>query len=160
MNLANRIMQIALRRTSYDGMRGCPPDFDPATQDVWRLVRPFTMTSPERVFALRQSVQYLFQHGIQGAVVECGVWKGGSMMAVARTLLESGVADRDLHLFDTFEGMSVPTREDVDFRGNVAADPAKEPTYVWPCNLHEVKRNLEATGYPVDHMFFIKGKVE
>lgn len=168
MPFAKRIVRGALRRMGYDltpidetvVVPEFPVDFDAATQDVCRLVRPFTMTSPERVFALRQSVQYLVQHGIQGDIVECGVWKGGSMMAVARTLKESGATDRNLHLFDTFEGMSAPTREDINFRGESAAKLAKKSVYVWPCNLDEVKRNLQTTGYPMERMFFIKGKVE
>ena len=57
-----------------------------------------------------------------GALVECGVWRGGSMMAVALTLLRLGVTDRDLYLFDTFEGMTEPGEEDVRRSGERAAD--------------------------------------
>ena len=173
MGLMKRIVRGALRRAGYDVTRigetkaelEFPLDFDAGIQDLCRVVRPFTMTSPERVFALRQSVQYLVEHGIQGDIVECGVWKGGSMMAVARTLLEFGVTDRNLHLFDTFEGMSPPTREDVSFRGESASDllsrSNKESSWVWAYSaLDEVKRNLQTTGYPTERTFFIKGKVE
>ena len=48
--------------------------------------------------------------GIEGDIVECGVWRGGSMMAAALTLLRLGDTDRDLYLFDTFAGMPEPTR--------------------------------------------------
>lgn len=168
MPFAKRIVRGALRRAGYDltpiddtvVVPEFPVDFDAPTRDVCRLVRPFTMTSPERLFALRQSVQYVVQRGILGDIVECGVWKGGSMMAVARTLQESGVSDRNLHLYDTFEGMSAPTREDLNFKGESAAELGKKSSYVWPCNLDEVKRNLQTTGYPMERMFFIKGKVE
>jgi O-methyltransferase len=80
------------------------------------------MTSPERLFALRQSVIYLVQHNIPGAFVECGVWRGGSMMAVALTLLEFGVTNRHLYLYDTFDGMSAPTERDRTFAGVSASD--------------------------------------
>ena len=63
-----------------------PPDFDDESIAMICRVQPYTMTSPERLFALRQSVQYLVRHNITGAMVECGVWRGGSMMAVALTL--------------------------------------------------------------------------
>ena len=46
-------------------------------------VAPFTMTTQERVAALCSAVTHVEQHGIRGAIVECGVWRGGSMMAVA-----------------------------------------------------------------------------
>ncbi len=77
--------------------RRLPPDFDPRVADVCRAVAPFTMTSPERVAALVEAVRYVTRHAIPGAFVECGVWRGGSMMAVAQTLLELGES-RDLHL--------------------------------------------------------------
>lgn len=142
-----------------------PPDFDDATQALCRLVRPFTMTSLERIFALRQAVLHVIHHKIPGSIVECGVWKGGSMMAVARTLRESGVTDRDLYLFDTFDGMPEPTTEDVTFWGHTAGDlmatSDKESSWVWAyAALDEVKRNLYSTGYPQARMSFVQGKVE
>lgn len=39
---------------------------------------------------------------LAGDIVECGVWRGGSMMAVARTLLALGRDDRILWMYDTF----------------------------------------------------------
>src|SRR4051812_49084664 len=82
-----------------------PPDFDPQTAATVAAVAQHTMTSPERVFALCEAVRYVVRNEIPGAVVECGVWRGGSMMAVARTLIETDAADRELYLFDTFQGM-------------------------------------------------------
>ncbi len=175
MQLAKRVVRRALRRAGYDltlvdetgAGPSFPPDFDPAARDLCRLVRPFTMTSPERIFALRQSVQYLVQHEVPGDIVECGVWKGGSMMAVALTLQQLGIRDRNLHLFDTFEGMSAPTHEDVSVRGESAADllsksaDEAESSWVWACSaLDEVMSNLQTTSYPADRLLFVKGKVE
>jgi O-methyltransferase len=171
MRLTKRIVRRTLRRVGYDltpvyelGGR-LPSDFDDRTQDVCRLVGPFTMTSPERIYALRQSIQYLAMHHIQGDIVECGVWKGGSMMAVALTLLECGLTNRTLHLFDTFDGMTTPTQEDVNLRGELATDLfvkyTKGPRNAWArSSLDEVTHNLETTGYPLEHMVFIKGRVE
>jgi O-methyltransferase len=42
---------------------------------------------------------------ILGAIVERGGWRGGSILVIARTLLELGATDRELYLFETFEGM-------------------------------------------------------
>ncbi len=44
------------------------------------------------------------------------------MQVVARTLLERGVSDRELHLFDTFEGMPPPTTEDRRIKGAPASE--------------------------------------
>ena len=52
---------------------------------------------------------------IPGDIVECGVWKGGSVVIIACTLLNMGSTNRDLYLFDTFEEMTNPTDEDVSY---------------------------------------------
>jgi hypothetical protein len=87
-----------------------------------KFVQPYTMTSPERIRALCSATRYIEQAGIQGAIVECGVWRGGSMMAVARTLMRLGAETRDLYLFDTFEGMSEPSVYDVAITGETAKE--------------------------------------
>src|SRR4051812_36028315 len=94
-----------------------PPDFDPATVDMIRRVAPFTMTSIERLYSLRTAVQYIVRHNIPGDIVECGVWRGGMMMAAALTLREMRAVDRKLWLYDTYEGMPPPTDADVDHFG-------------------------------------------
>jgi len=47
-------------------------------------------------------------------------------MAAARTLLDIGVLDRELHLFDTYKGMSEPQGVDVDRFGMNAIDVYEE----------------------------------
>ena len=97
-----------------------PRDFDSVTKGIAASVAPYTMTSEEKISALVEAVKYVSHHGIQGAIVECGVWRGGSMMAVAKTLQHLGET-RDLYLFDTFAGMTEPTAHDVDSLGRSAA---------------------------------------
>ena len=144
--------------------RRLPPDFDPRVADVCRAVAPFTMTSPERVAALVEAVRYVSRHAIPGAIVECGVWRGGSMMAVAQTLLELGES-RDLHLFDTFDGMPPPGAADCDLTGASAADlmaaEDKQTGAVWARSpLADVRHNLLGTGYPESRVHFVAGRVE
>jgi O-methyltransferase len=140
------------------------PDVDRRVIDIFNKVKPYTMTSPERVFALCDAVRYVVAAGIEGAVVECGVWKGGSSMAAALMLRELGATDRDLHLFDTFEGMSEPTEHDRRTGGPAAAELLAATTKdakVWAYSpLGEVRANLQSTGYPVERMRFVQGKVE
>lgn len=42
---------------------------------------------------------------LQGDVIECGVWRGGSAKLLRRKLLDSRTGKK-LHLFDSFEGMA------------------------------------------------------
>jgi hypothetical protein len=127
-----------------------PPDFRNDEADIIREVRPWTMTSAERVYALIQAVRYVSASAIAGAIVECGVWKGGSMAAIARTLLQLQDVRRDLYLFDTFEGMPEPTAEDVDYSGKRASEVLLEDTgsKCADAPLERVKEVLYGTVYP------------
>ena len=89
-----------------------PRDFDDLTIRIVEAVKDYTMTNRESVATLVQAVKHVVQHDIEGSIVECGVWKGGSMMAVALTLKEIGDESRDLYLYDTFAGMSAPSAVD------------------------------------------------
>src|SRR4051812_4552595 len=78
-----------------------PPDFTPEEIADYQAVEPYTLTGPLRAVSLMRAIAYLARQRIPGDIVECGVWKGGSMMAAARTLLRLQET-RQLWLFDTF----------------------------------------------------------
>lgn len=143
-----------------------PSDFDRVTAETIRFVKPFTQTSPERISSLCEAVRYVVRAQIPGDIVECGVWRGGSMMAVARTLIESGDTRRTLRLFDTFQGMSPPTSKDISVTGQTAESILREqdkddPRSAWcAATLEDVQNGLSLTGYPKDRIVYAKGKVE
>ena len=155
-----RALGFDIVRLESDGQY--PPDFRPEDVDVVQKVRPWTLTSAERIYSLIHAVRYVSANGIQGAIVECGVWKGGSMAAVARTLIQLRDSSRDLYLFDTFEGMSAPTYKDTDYSGKQASDILRNsPSF--RCDdapLESVRQVLYQTGYPKEKIHFIQGKVE
>lgn len=135
------------------------PEMTGADRETLALAAPYTQTSPARLYALTQAVRHIHRHGIEGAVVECGVWRGGSMMAAARTLVQLGSSSRDLYLFDTFAGMSAPTDVDKTFFGVSAKEYMKDPLLnVVP--LAEVQACMRTTGYPEQKIHYVKGKVE
>lgn len=143
-----------------------PSDFETQHITLVNKVRPFTMTSDERVFGLMEAVNYIAKHKIEGDIVECGVWKGGSMLAIADTLVQNKDQNRHLFLYDTFEGMPAPTEADVSY-DNLAAEkllesnPDKERNLVWAYSaLDEVKRTMALSAYPQHLIHYIKGKVE
>ena len=139
-----------------------PSDFRDDEAEIVQAVRPWTLTGPERIYALIQAVRYISANNIPGAIVECGVWKGGSMAAAARALLQVKDVSRDLYLFDTFEGMSEPTENDIDYTGKHANEVFRiDPGYRCAnAPLEEVKKVLYATGYPKEKIHFVQGKVE
>lgn len=160
------LTHFGYRLVREDAGAAFPPDMDQEAVDIIRRVQPFTMTSKERVFALVQAVRYLIEAGVPGAFVECGVWRGGSMMAVAQVLLRLGCADRELHLFDTFEGMPQPTHLDVDYAGVAAMTEfvrtrrGTDASDWCSAAVDDVRRNLLSTGYGEKQMKFIQGRVE
>ncbi len=163
-NRARRLVQ----RLGYDVVRyrELPDDLDPDIKMTVSAVERYTMTSAMRVAALCEAVRYVSANRIPGAIVECGVWKGGSMMAVARTLIESGDGSRKLFLFDTFDGMTEPTAKDVAADGEPAAElmsrsDRADPASVWClAPIEGVRQALLGTGYDESNIMFVKGRVE
>jgi len=161
--LKERVRQT-LGRFGYELKR---KDSEFAAEDLAMVerVRGFTATGAARVVGLVDAVHYVVENRLEGAFVECGVWRGGSMMAVAWTLAELGDTLRELYLFDTFEGMSEPTEHDRLMNGAAASDilrelPREEANFWCIAGLEDVRRNLRRTGYPEERLHFVKGKVE
>src|SRR4051812_29813395 len=135
-----------------------PPDFTPEEIADYRAVEPYTLTGPLRTVSLMRALEYLVRQRIPGDIVECGVWKGGSMMAAARALLRLQETSRQLWLFDTFTGMSAPTAEDVSVC-QISAEEDYKGTYL-RVGLEEVRSAVLSTGYPQEQIRFVEGKVE
>jgi hypothetical protein len=143
-----------------------PADFEEKHIAIYKNVAPFTMTSKERIFAAIEAAEYISKNRIAGDIVECGVWKGGSSMAILETFKTLGDTDRRVFLYDTYEGMPPPTEDDKTNYNKSAdellkADTDKEKNLVWAySSLDEVKSNIGLSGYNQDLILFVKGKVE
>lgn len=167
-NHARSAVQRLAAATGLDVSRrsSVPPDVDPETAATIEFVRPYTVTSSARVYALCQAVRYVVDNEIPGAIVECGVWRGGSMMAAARTLAELGDRGRDLYLFDTFDGIVSPGPRDLHRSGSPATDllrravMSKDDSGWRAVPLEDVRSALDLVGYPTDRIHYVKGRVE
>jgi hypothetical protein len=129
------------------------------------------MTGVPRLTSLVDSVRYCVRRGIPGAFAECGVWRGGSVLAMVLTLQELGVNDRDIYLYDTFEGMTAPTEHDVSSLDppalatwNEARERDERP---WSgmfggenFNEESVRETVLSTGYPEGRIHLVRGPVE
>jgi len=139
-------------------------DLSKEDQAIVARVAPFTLTSLDRRAGLILAVDHIVKQRIAGDVVECGVWRGGSMMTVALALLARGDTSRHLYLYDTYEGMSEPTAEDLSHTGETAQSQLSRTARgqgVWcEAGLDDVQANLWSTGYPKDKIHFVQGKVE
>lgn len=164
---ADRLVAPSPRRRPKPGGRPkfvLPGHYDEEARTIIQAVRPRTMTEHQKLFALIVATRYVTDQGIPGGVVECGVWRGGSMQAVAHTLLGRGVSDRQLHLFDTFEGMPEPAETDRRYDGRPAVElleRAEKTANIWAiASLEDVQAGMAETGYPGERVHFHRGLVE
>lgn len=136
-------------------------DLSDNEREILAKVEPFTMTLVESVASLINAVSYIAKNKIEGDIAECGVWRGGSMMTVALTLLEHNDTSRELYLYDTFEGMTEPEPVDVRFDGVPAKSEMEQQPGKWCyAGIEDVWENILSTGYPKEKIHLVKGKVE
>lgn len=146
--------------------RQWPIDFEMDHRSIVEKVEPFTMTSQERIYGLIEAVNYIAKNKLPGDIVECGVWKGGSMLTIAEVLAKNNDTDRNLFLYDTYEGMSQPSEHDVSFTDQKAeellvSNENKEENTVWAYStLDVVKQTMSLSGYSQNKIHYVKGKVE
>jgi O-methyltransferase len=142
-------------------------DMEPDFKRLYETCRSETMTSLERMHALWAAVRHIHKSKIEGAIVECGVWRGGSMMLVAHTLLDLGDANRELWLYDTYQGMTDPTGADVQAMTGQTAEsvlanqPKDNENPFWALAQRDlVERNMRTTAYPDTLTHYVEGAVE
>jgi O-methyltransferase len=139
---------------------------DPQFLEIYNQCKEYTYITSQGAYALYQTIKYIVKAKIEGDFVECGVWKGGAAMIIAKTLISLGETKRKIYLYDTYEGMVEPTAEDKIIGTNKLAivtwkKKQKKGKSDWCfCNLEEVKNNLLTTGYALENLIFVKGKVE
>ena len=137
-----------------------PLDYRADEIDTIEAVRRHTLTPHERIVALTRAVEHLVAQRIPGDIVECGVWRGGSVMAAARTLLRLGDTRRHLWLYDTFAGMTEPGAADVSLLNESAAEQYRAFERWCYASLEDVRAAVLSTGYDPARVHFIVGKVE
>jgi O-methyltransferase len=138
---------------------------DDKARRIIETVAPRTMTGTVKLFGMIEALRYIDRVGVPGEIVESGVWRGGSMQAAALTLLESHDTERELHLFDTFQGMPPPSDLDVRYKdGRTAKElmqTSDKDARIWAiAGLDDVKQGMATTGYPSEKIFYHEGRVE
>jgi O-methyltransferase len=138
---------------------------DPGFWQLVERVRPYTMTSDDKLYALYGAIQHIVRTGVRGDVVECGVWRGGSSMLAALTFAQAGDEGRAIWLYDTFEGMPPPSARDTDRFGTQAKEvlgqferaPGLNNPWAY-ATLQDVQQNMDRTAYA--NVRLVPGMVE
>ena len=142
-----------------------------ADRQIIERASRYTMTNVSQLLALIDAVRYCVARGLDGSFAECGVWLGGSVLAMILTLQELGQADREIYLYDTFEGMTQPTALDTSLFEQPALQTwdaaVRSGQLPWEglfspeaFNEGKVRSLLLETGYPADLLHFVRGPVE
>ena len=107
--MIRKAIRSVVRNLGYDFVRydkdrqyGFPDDFERRHIEIIEKVTPYTTTSHERIHALIESVRHVLRNDIKGSLLECGVYRGGSMMAVALALIAAGGTKKKKYIFFLF----------------------------------------------------------
>jgi O-methyltransferase len=129
----NDLENYARRREAYKSIPDAAfyrPLFSPwrgygAFQSLYEAARPFTLVSADRCYVL-YTLALQATH-LDGQWYECGVYKAGTAMLLAKLLAENrSHPQKKLHLFDTFEGLPEPDSEVDIFRKGEFDDTSLE----------------------------------
>ncbi len=154
-------VQRMVKRLGYE-IRAAANEVLPSYDaEIYEQVRPYTMTSRERICSLIGVVEHLEATRVGGAIVECGVWRGGSVMAALYTLVRMGRLDREIFLYDTYGGMSAPGPNDGPEEHELFDRLKNEQGLSSWCvaSLEDVKANIGRCQYPLSRIQFVQGEV-
>ncbi len=139
-------------------------------ETIFDKVGATTMIGKKGITANIAAIDHIVQNKIPGSIVECGVWKGGSVATFLYQLIEHNDISRDVYLFDTFAGMSEPSAHDMKNKNKNKNNSymiekhknlQKETHNLWCyAPLDVVKETMKNTKYPSNKINYIKGKVE
>lgn len=87
---------------------------------LFHQVRRHTLVGVDRLDNAYRLTLDIERRGLAGAVVECGVWRGGCAAVMAQAVKEHGYR-RHVHLLDSFEGLPEPTADDGALAASAAA---------------------------------------
>ncbi len=112
-----------------------------------------TMVGLRRLDNLQKCIEDILANNVPGCFVETGVWRGGSSI-LAKALFRSHDAnDRIVWCCDSFEGMPVPSKEDISLQSN--SDFSDRDYLV--ATIDQVKSNFAKFGLLDENVKFLKG---
>lgn len=117
---------------------------------LYQKYSAYTMIAPDS-YVRNLLIVELFQE-IEGAVVECGTWRGGMIAGIAELLQ----GERAYYLFDSFEGL--PSAQKIDGDAAVAWQNNKDsPIYYDNCTADEASARAVMKLSGAKNYFIVKG---
>lgn len=116
-----------------------------------------SMVSPEHLEWLKEVVEEINENHVDGALVECGVWRGGAVMSMMYAQKQYS-QERDIYLYDTFSGMVSPSSRDSG-RDLKKFNNKRFDDSCPAASLDFVKGNVSKAGYSENRTHYIVGDV-
>ena len=125
---------------------------------IFNICKNYSSCSKERIKANIDAIYDINSKNIPGDVVEIGVYKGGSMLAM---ILTNTDMKRNFWLYDTFEGMTTPSKYDIDLNNNSAQELMKcSKDIMCIASLEEVKNNINSNiNISSDRITYVVGDI-
>jgi O-methyltransferase len=112
-----------------------------------------TMIGRIRLDNIQACIETVLRDGVEGDLIETGVWRGGAAIFMRAVLAAYGVTNRKVFVADSFEGLPVP-------------EPQKYPVDGWyefhtypylAVTQEQVAKNFARYGLLDDQVVFLKG---
>jgi O-methyltransferase len=113
-----------------------------------------TMVGLKRLDQLQDSIETLVREGVEGDLIETGVWRGGASVLMRATLQALGAEDRRVWVADSFEGL--PSSRPDEYPADAGDDEHFEFDFL-AVSEDEVRRTFERYGLLDDRVHFLRG---
>jgi hypothetical protein len=165
---ASELYLDLLKRTVTGTIYGREPNHDYELRDLPAFVRDFTehymhghahaMVPLTRLDNVQHCVTEVIQKGVEGDLIETGVWRGGTSIFMRGILAAHDVRDRAVWVADSFEGLPKPDPERFPKEARAVAGKTIAEDYKnFAASLEEVQANFRAYGLLDDQVHFLKG---
>lgn len=115
-----------------------------------------TMIGMKRLNNLQECVETVLRDGVEGDLIETGVWRGGSTIFMKAILTAHGDENRKIFVADSFKGLPPP---DTDKHPDDLGDNLHEYSYL-AVSKEQVEENFRSYGLLDDRIVFLKGWFE
>ncbi|MCW3063162.1 MAG: macrocin-O-methyltransferase, partial [Solirubrobacterales bacterium] len=111
--------KTAAEAETYDRLRAEGVELvtrSPPPRDLYEVgggwpATSLTMIGERRLEHLQRSVETVIREGVEGDLIETGVWRGGATILMRAVLQAYGVTDRRVWVADSFAGVPAPDPE-------------------------------------------------
>jgi len=146
------------RQLEDEGIQLCRPVYITRYQRENGMIWPGqadTMVGRKRLDNLQYCIETVLRDGIEGDLLEAGVWRGGAAIFMRAVLAAHGIRDRKVFVADSFRGLPPPRKDCPADNG----DRHFEYDFL-AVTMEEVRNNFRRYRMLDDQVVFISGWFE